>query len=66
VGILVFGELHGRAVSAYTQVIGGSLLMMLGIGAIAFSSASAGTNALERRPQRESQRYVFGRLCEAA
>src|SRR5437899_4141547 len=38
-GILVFGELQGRGVSTYTQVIGGSLLMMLGVGAIAFSSA---------------------------
>src|SRR6202140_3071041 len=38
-GTLVFGELHGRGVSTYTQVIGGSVLMMLGVGAIAFSSA---------------------------
>jgi len=38
-GILVFGELHGRSSSVYLEVIGGSLLMMLGVGAIAFSSA---------------------------
>src|SRR5271167_1948933 len=30
-GILVFGELHGRGQSTYLQVIGGSLLMMLGV-----------------------------------
>src|SRR5579871_4972927 len=36
-GVLVFGELHGRSSSTYAQVIGGSLLMILGVGAIAFS-----------------------------
>src|SRR5712671_3610146 len=39
-GLLVFGELHGRGSSIYLEVIGGSLLMMLGVGAIAFSSAT--------------------------
>src|SRR5437764_1082741 len=39
-GIFVFGELHGRSSSTYLQVVGGSLLMMLGVGAIALSSAS--------------------------
>src|SRR5271166_718253 len=39
-GILVFGELHGRSSSIYLEVIGGSLLMMLGVAAIAFSSAT--------------------------
>jgi drug/metabolite transporter (DMT)-like permease len=39
-GVLVFGELHGRGFSLYAQVVGGSLLMMVGIGAIAFSSAT--------------------------
>jgi len=38
-GILVFGELQGRTSSIYLEVIGGSLLMMLGVGAIALSSA---------------------------
>jgi glucose uptake protein GlcU len=57
-GILVFGELHGRAVSTYTQVIGGSVLMMLGVGAIAFSSA-IGKEQMRWKDaaQRESQRY---------
>src|SRR5208282_2244752 len=39
-GILVFGELHGKSHATYLQVIGGSLLMMLGVGAIALSSAT--------------------------
>src|SRR6202171_3318642 len=57
-GILVFGELHGRGVSTYSQVIGGSVLMMLGVGAIAFSSA-IGKEQMRwtEAAQRESQRY---------
>src|SRR4029079_1767254 len=39
-GIFVFGECHGGGTSTYMQVVGGSLLMMLGVGAIAFSSAA--------------------------
>src|SRR4029079_11657880 len=39
-GIFVFGELRGSGTSTYMQVMGGSLLMMLGVGAIAFSSAA--------------------------
>jgi hypothetical protein len=38
--ILVFGELSGADTSVYTQVIGGSLIMALGAGVIAFSSVS--------------------------
>src|SRR5258707_299722 len=57
-GILVFGELQGRGVSTYTQVIGGSVVMMLGVGAIAFSSA-IGKEQMRWKDaaQRESQRY---------
>jgi hypothetical protein len=57
-GILVFGELHGRGISTYTQVIGGSILMMLAVGAIAFSSA-IGKEQMHWKDaaQRESQRY---------
>jgi drug/metabolite transporter (DMT)-like permease len=57
-GILVFGELHGRGLSTYTQVIGGSFLMMLGVGAIAFSSA-IGKEQMRWKDaaQRESKRY---------
>jgi glucose uptake protein GlcU len=57
-GILVFGELHGRGVSTYMQVIGGSVLMMLGVGAIALSSATGKEQSRWKgAAQRESQRY---------
>ncbi len=39
-GILVFHELHGAAHGIYLRVIGGSLLMAMGAGAIAISSAT--------------------------
>jgi hypothetical protein len=56
--ILVFGELHGRGASTYTQVIGGSLLMMAGVGAIAFSSATGQEQlAWKAAAHRESRRY---------
>jgi len=57
-GIFVFGELHGRSASTYTQVIGGSLLMMAGVGAIAFSSATGKEQIHWRESaQREVRRY---------
>jgi drug/metabolite transporter (DMT)-like permease len=57
-GILVFGELHGRAHSVYAQVIGGSLLMMAGVAAIASSSATNSEQTQwKRAAHRESQRY---------
>src|SRR6202162_4272841 len=57
-GILVFGELHGRGVSTYTQVIGGSVLMMIGVGAIALSSATSSEQTQwKQAAHRESQRY---------
>src|SRR5713226_4064495 len=57
-GISVFGELHGRGASTYTQVIGGSLLMMLGVGAIAFSSATGKEQTRwKEAAQREGRRY---------
>lgn len=57
-GVLVFGELHGRSASVYAQVIGGSLLMMLGVGAIAFSSATGEEQTRWRAAaRRECQRY---------
>ena len=57
-GIFVFGELHGGGASTYMQVVGGSLLMMLGVAAIAFSSAT-GAEQVEwaAATQRECQRY---------
>jgi glucose uptake protein GlcU len=57
-GILVFGELHGRGSSIYMEVIGGSLLMMLGVGAIAFSSATGREQTRwKEAAHRESDRY---------
>jgi glucose uptake protein GlcU len=57
-GILVFGELHGRSFSIYLEVIGGSLLMMLGVAAIAFSSATGQEQSRWKEAAiRESDRY---------
>src|SRR6202043_1227198 len=52
------GELHGRGHSLYAQVIGGSLLMMAGVAAIAFSSATSGEQSRwKQAAHREGQRY---------
>src|SRR5580698_7501828 len=57
-GVFVFGKLHGRSASVYAQVVGGSLLMMLGVGAIAFSSATGAKQTRWREAaRRECQRY---------
>src|SRR5438876_7507017 len=57
-GILVFGELQGRSSSIYLEVIGGSFLMMLGVGAIAFSSATGQEQTRWKEAAiRESDRY---------
>jgi len=57
-GVFVFGELRGSAASTYMQVIGGSLLMMLGVGAIALSSAASKEQAQwQEAARRESRRY---------
>jgi glucose uptake protein GlcU len=57
-GIFVFGELHGSGTSTYMQVIGGSLLMMLGVGAIALSSATGTEQAQwKEAAKRECRRY---------
>ena len=57
-GILVFGELHGKSHATYLQVIGGSLLMMLGVGAIALSSATGKEHVhWKEAAQREGERY---------
>ena len=57
-GIFVFGELHGSAASAYMQVIGGSVLMMLGVGAIALSSATGEEQEKwKAAARRECERY---------
>ncbi|HTZ74203.1 MAG TPA: GRP family sugar transporter [Candidatus Aquilonibacter sp.] len=57
-GVLVFGELHGRSATAHLQVIGGSLLMIAGVGAIIFSSTTARESSQWRvAAQREATRY---------
>lgn len=57
-GILVFGELRGESNATYLQVIGGSLLMMLGAGAIALSSATGQEQKhWKDAAERESERY---------
>jgi glucose uptake protein GlcU len=57
-GVFVFAELHGRGASIYGQVVGGSLLMMLGVGAIAFSSATGVEQVRWREAaHREGARY---------
>jgi drug/metabolite transporter (DMT)-like permease len=57
-GTLVFGELHGRGHSIYAQVIGGSLLMMVGVAAIALSSATSSEQTQwKQAAHREGQRY---------
>jgi glucose uptake protein GlcU len=57
-GVLVFGELHGRGASTYVQVVGGSLLMMLGVAAIALSSATGAEQVRwKEAAQREGTRY---------
>ena len=57
-GILVFGELRGRGLSLYAQVIGGSLLMAAGAGAIAFSSVTGKEHgSWHEAAHREGRRY---------
>ena len=57
-GIFVFGELRGLGASHYAQVIGGSLLMAAGAGAIALSSVSKDEHLRWREAaQREGRRY---------
>src|SRR6202030_4048348 len=57
-GVLVFGELQGRGHSLYLEVVGGSLLMMAGVAAIAFSSATSGEQSRwKQAAHREGRRY---------
>lgn len=61
-GVLVFGELQHRGVSLYWQVIGGSLLMMAGVAAIALSSAGASEQThWHEAAMREAHRYDIPR-----
>jgi len=66
-GIFVFGELHGSGASTYMQVLGGSLLMMLGVAAIAFSSATGAEQVQwAAATQRECRRYGMDSRFAAA
>jgi len=57
-GILVFGELRGRGLSIYALVIGGSLLMATGAGAIALSSVTGKEHGRwHEAAHREGRRY---------
>lgn len=57
-GMLVFGELRSASGGTLTQVIGGSLLMAAGAGAIALSSATSGEHSRwQEAAQREAARY---------
>src|SRR5260370_2318092 len=57
-GLFVLGELRGSGTATYMQVVGGSLVMMLGVGAIAFSSATGKEQGQwKEAARRESQRY---------
>ncbi|MDH4133073.1 MAG: EamA family transporter [Gemmatimonadota bacterium] len=57
-GILVFGELAGGGSATYAQVVGGSLIMALGAGAIALATAPAAEHLRwQEAAQREAARY---------
>ena len=54
----MFGELHGRSPSLYAKVIGGSLLMVAGAGAIALSSVTREEHGRwHEAAHREGKRY---------
>ena len=57
-GILVFGELAGSNEGVYAQVVGGSIVMALGAGAIALSTAPAAEHLRwQEAAGREAARY---------
>ncbi len=57
-GILVFGELRGRANSVYALVIGGSVIMALGAAVIAISSVNRDEHQRwHEAAHREARRY---------
>jgi len=57
-GIFVFRELQGKSAATYWQVIGGSLLMMIGVGGIALSAATdEEQKSWKKAAERESTRY---------
>ncbi|HET8966952.1 MAG TPA: GRP family sugar transporter [Candidatus Acidoferrum sp.] len=60
-GVFVFGELQGATTGHSAKVIGGSLLMAAGAGAIALASVTRGEHAnWQDATQREVRRYGIG------
>jgi drug/metabolite transporter (DMT)-like permease len=57
-GILVFGELAGSGSAVYVRVVGGSIIMALGAGAIALSTAAGAEHRhWQEAARREADRY---------
>ena len=66
-GIFVFGELHGLTAAHSARIVGGSLLMAAGAGAIALASVTRGEHASwHQAAQREASKYGLGRDCVRA
>jgi len=66
-GIFVFGELHGATAAHSARIVGGSLLMAAGAGAIALASVTRGEHASwHQAAQREASRYGLDRDCVRA
>jgi len=60
-GVFVFGELHGATSGHAAKIVGGSLLMAAGAGAIALASVRRGEHAnWQGARQREISRYGIG------
>jgi drug/metabolite transporter (DMT)-like permease len=60
-GVFVFGELQGATAGHSAKIVGGSLLMAAGAGAIAFASVTRGEHAnWQDATQREVRRYGIG------
>jgi len=66
-GIFVFGELHGATAAHSARIVGGSLLMAAGAGAIALASVTRGEHASwHQAAEREASKYGLGRDCVRA
>ena len=60
-GVLVFNELHGATADHSARIIGGSLLMALGAGAIALASVTSGEHRnWQEAMGREVRKYGIG------
>src|SRR5215510_16246272 len=66
-GIFVFGELHGATAAHSARIVGGSLLMAAGAGAIALASVTRGEHASwHQAGQREARKSGLDRDCVRA